>query len=78
MEGPISRYEEVAPSLWECRRATMDEIEQGTIRILWGLFKKVVAADRLNTVVNTVFSDYQNEPSTSVILHLHQFVHISI
>ena len=60
MEGPISRYEEVAPSLWECRRATMDEIEQGTIRILWGLFKKVVAADRLNTVVKTVFSDYQS------------------
>ena len=56
MEGPICRFGDVAEPLWECRRPAFSEIQQGTLRILWGLFKKMLVADRLNTVVNTVYS----------------------
>ena len=32
----------------------------GTQRILWGVFKKLVIADRLNPMVNELFTNYQN------------------
>lgn len=57
MEGPICRYGDVGDPLWECRRATAEEVEMGVLRILWGLFKKMLVADRLNTIVATVYGN---------------------
>lgn len=58
MEGPICRYGQTAYALTEgdpLRRASMYE---GTVRILYGLAKKIIVADRLNAFVKPVFDNY--------------------
>lgn len=55
MEGPICRYSQTAKNLYAGRPLEYKNITFGTQRILWGLFKKLLIADRLNMLVVTVF-----------------------
>lgn len=58
MEGPIARYNETAYSLYEGVSLTYHNITFGLQRILYGLMKKMVIADRLDIVVKTIFTNY--------------------
>ena len=58
MEGPICRYGQTAQQLWEGRPVTWQGLTFGMQRILFGLIKKIVIADRLNLLIKTVFNDY--------------------
>lgn len=60
MEGPICRYSETASQLWEAPALQWNNFLLGMQRILWGLLKKVVVADRLNQLIQNVFNGYQN------------------
>lgn len=60
MEGPICRYSETAEALWEAPRIQYRNIVLGTQRILFGLMKKLVVADRLNLLIKNVYSSYQD------------------
>ncbi|MBQ0059014.1 MAG: MBOAT family protein, partial [Lachnospiraceae bacterium] len=60
MEGPIALYSDTAQQIYEAKKPTMDSVIDGTIRILWGLFKKLLVADRLNVVVAALFDHYQD------------------
>lgn len=60
MEGPICRYEQTAFQLWEGKSITYASLTFGLQRILWGVFKKMIIADRLNPMVNGLFSNYTN------------------
>lgn len=60
MEGPIARYEQTAAALWQGTPLSYRNLSMGAQRILWGLFKKIVIADRLNVVVSDIFTYYQN------------------
>ena len=57
MEGPICRYDQTAHALWEGRPLCWQNITFGMQRILFGFFKKIVIADRLNILIKTVFAD---------------------
>lgn len=55
--GPIERPQNL---LWQFRTEfayDINNIRQGLLRILWGLFKKVVIADRLALVVDAAYAD---------------------
>lgn len=54
VQGPISRYDALAKSLYEPHKANWKTISFGLQRILWGFFKKLVVADRILTAVNTI------------------------
>lgn len=58
MEGPITRFNDTAEDLYKGEKITYDSLCFGLQRILWGLFKKMIIADRLNILVKTVFSNY--------------------
>lgn len=58
MEGPICRYSDTAEQLWQGERITYSNLTFGIQRILFGLMKKIVVADRLNLLIKTVFNDY--------------------
>lgn len=60
MEGPICQFSDTAKSLWKCEPLRADNLTGGAMRILWGLFKKMIIADRLNMLVKVVFGHYQN------------------
>ena len=57
-EGPISRYQQTADSLWEGRPITWHNLTFGMQRILIGLIKELVVADRLNKMIATIFNNY--------------------
>ena len=56
VQGPISRYDDLAPQLYESRKFDWKVTSFGLQRILWGFFKKLVVADRLLTAVQTIIS----------------------
>ena len=58
MEGPICRYQDTAEQLWSGKSITYENLTFGAQRILYGVLKKVVVADRLNLLIKTVFGDY--------------------
>ena len=60
MEGPISLYSQTADSLWQCRSLEARNLARGSIRIFWGLFKKMIIADRLYVLVQKIFDQYQD------------------
>lgn len=57
VEGPIPRYERLLPQFDKLTFPDYDRFCKGAQLALWGLFKKMVVADRLGIFVNAVFAD---------------------
>ncbi|MBQ9879843.1 MAG: MBOAT family protein [Clostridia bacterium] len=57
VEGPICRYNESGAKLCAESRFDFYSFRDGVLLMCWGLFKKVVIANRCNMLVNTVFGD---------------------
>ena len=55
--GPITRYEDMKNELFKNKRIKPENIYNGTIRILWGLTKKIVIAGRVGILIGTIASD---------------------
>ncbi len=64
MEGPICRYSDTAYQLYSGEAIKFENLKFGAQRILFGLLKKIVIADRLNSLVDTVFSNHANYNGT--------------
>lgn len=60
VEGPICRYGQTADQLWNIKQIEFENLKLGAQRILFGLMKKLVIADRLNPLIKEVFSNYSN------------------
>ena len=58
MEGPLSSYSQTAEELWAGEPIRFSNLSEGFLRILWGLFKKLIIADRLNVLVGEIFGQY--------------------
>lgn len=59
MEGPIGRYNDLAPQLYQPHAFDYNKAKFGLQLMLWGYFKKVVIADRAGIMVNAVYNTYQ-------------------
>lgn len=55
--GPIERSKTLLTQFDEVKRFNYIKAKNGFVLILWGMFKKVVIADRLAMLVNTVYND---------------------
>lgn len=58
MQGPIDQYDALAPQLYEGHPFDYDRAAEGLYRMLWGFFEKLVVADRLAILVNTVIDNH--------------------
>ena len=56
-QGPICRYGETAEQLYTPHPFEYRRVTFGIQMVIWGLFKKLVIADRVAVVVNQVFGD---------------------
>lgn len=59
-QGPIGRYDDLAPQLYARRDFHFDDIRAGLQLILWGCMKKLVVADRAGVVVDEIYGNYEN------------------
>lgn len=55
VQGPISKYSEVAPELFKEHKFSWINIKYGVQLMLWGFFKKMVIADRIGIYVDGIF-----------------------
>ena len=71
--GPIERYDHLRPQFENIKPFNYQDLLDSLVRIGWGLFKKIVIADRLAVVVNTVFGAPQDFYSTHLIYAIFAF-----
>ena len=56
--GPISTAEELMPQIKAAHKFDYEQGKQGLKNLLWGMFIKLVIADRLGLFVDTVYANY--------------------
>lgn len=66
MEGPIMRWTDVKDMLFRGDAITFESFEKGSFRILLGLFKRMIIADRLNMAVKMMYR--QNAVFTGIMV----------
>lgn len=57
VQGPIGIYSDLAHQLYEPKRFNYDRFKNGGLLILWGVFKKLLIADRAVKVIKFVTAD---------------------
>jgi D-alanyl-lipoteichoic acid acyltransferase DltB (MBOAT superfamily) len=57
VQGPISRFDQLAPQLYSEKQLDYRNLRFGIQLMMWGYFKKMVIADRAAVLVNTVMED---------------------
>lgn len=65
--GPIERPQNILPQLHEKKEFNYSDVVEGLKLILWGVFKKVVIADRLSIYVDTIYNNPADHGSITLI-----------
>ncbi len=68
LAGPIERATNLLPQFGKPRVFEYETGVDGLRQILWGLFKKVVVADNCAVFVDQVFSNYQAQSGSTLLL----------
>ena len=68
MSGPITRAPEMLPQFEKPRPFDFDQVRKGLLFMLWGLFLKLVIADRAAILVNTVYNDPLNHVGLTMVV----------
>ncbi len=66
--GPIERSKNLLLQVHERHTFDAQRARDGLLLMLWGLFQKMVVADRVAIVVDTVFDGYAAMPAWAVVL----------
>lgn len=66
--GPINRYDQLMPQLNTVQGFNRPLAEKGLKMILWGMFLKVVIADRLQLYIDPVFDGFLQESGSSLLM----------
>lgn len=66
--GPIERATHLLPQITEKRTFNYQKIVDGLKQILWGLFKKIVIADRCAEYVNPIFNNPADQSGSTLVL----------
>jgi alginate O-acetyltransferase complex protein AlgI len=68
LSGPIDRAGMLVPQLQKKRTFNYADASEGMAQILWGLFKKLVIADNCSFVTKSIFENYDQYSSSSLLL----------
>jgi D-alanyl-lipoteichoic acid acyltransferase DltB (MBOAT superfamily) len=71
--GPIGRANHLLPQYYETHAPEYERIASGLQRMAWGFFKKLVIADRLALLVDTVYGNPTAYTGTPLILATYAF-----
>ncbi|KAA6349367.1 Peptidoglycan O-acetyltransferase [termite gut metagenome] len=66
--GPIERATNLLPQFQRERTFDYAKAVDGMRQMLWGFFKKMVVADNCAAVVNSIWTDYQGESGSQLLL----------
>ncbi|MFR9564977.1 MAG: MBOAT family O-acyltransferase [Rikenellaceae bacterium] len=66
--GPIERATNLLPQFYKTRQFDYAKAVDGSRQILWGLFKKMVIADRCAFAVNSIWANYEDQSGVVLII----------
>ncbi len=66
--GPIERPQNILHQFHEKQEWNYERFKSGILLIFWGLFKKIVIADRLALIVDSVYNNPDNYTTPSIII----------
>ena len=66
--GPIERPQNILHQFHKKQRFNYDDVVEGLKNIVWGLFKKVVIADRLSIYVDAVYNNSDQHSGLTLIM----------
>ena len=66
--GPITRYSEMQEQLYAEHKFDFNNVCYGFQRIIWGILKKIIIAERMAIIVNTIFDNYTQYPGIYVLI----------
>ena len=67
ISGPIERSGSLFPQLYQKNEIEYSRVRDGVKLFIWGLFKKVIIADRIALVVNLVYNNPDNYYGLSIL-----------
>lgn len=68
VQGPIGRYNKLAPQFFSRHKFDYDRVTKGIQLMLWGYFEKMVIADRLAIFANGVYAKWETVTGLPLIL----------
>ncbi len=68
LSGPIQKARELLPQISQPASFDAERAKKGTILFIWGLFEKILVANRLLIISNTVFGDYTRYSSAYYVV----------
>lgn len=68
IEGPFDRYKALSDQFNQPHYFDYVRIKSGGLRFVWGVFKKVVIADRAGLIVNTIFENPSSYSGSILLL----------
>lgn len=68
VQGPISRMDQLGAQLFQGHKFDYTGVKQGLLLMGWGLFKKLVIANRAAVFADTVFGNYTSYSGLTVVL----------
>lgn len=68
MEGPICRYSDTAMQIYEGKPVNWNNLTRGIQRMTWGMFQKMIIADRLDIFVKSIFDGYKTTTGLAVLV----------
>lgn len=71
--GPIERPQNLLHQFYEEKKINLASIADGLKLMLWGLFKKVVIADRLTIYVDSIYGNYSHHTGSTLLLATYFF-----
>jgi len=72
--GPFTRYKDMKSQLFESKSFSFEQVCFGLQRIVWGLFKKLIMAERLNVIVSTIYGCSDTYTGTYIFVGAFSFV----
>jgi len=66
--GPIERPQNILHQFYEKKHFNYTDATEGLKQMMWGMFKKVVIADRLAKITNPVFNDAHHYTPTALLI----------
>lgn len=74
LSGPIGRFDQLSPQFFKEKKYRADDLSMGAQRIIWGMFKKLVIADRVAIIVNEIFNNPTQYGGPYIVLGVMLFV----
>lgn len=66
--GPIERATNLLPQFYKTHRFEYSRVKDGLVLMAWGFFKKLVVADSVAAIVNTVYNDVASFTGIQLII----------